>query len=563
MARKLALVGLVAMAALWAAPASAASPWDGEWEGEIKQPRLTCAPCKMRMSVKDGIPNIRGDVSVQTFTIDGAGQVNAFVIIQIGYAADCSLRGQINGDVLTASGRCVGSRIESPELTLRRVSSSAGLPAPPAPQPAPSASGTTRPPSPSASAPPPSSASAPPGRGLTPPTAAEKVFGAGTQALRLAELTYDMPEGDRIGEFQIRNWLTSCGEGKKLVVTRKTFTQPTIGGYQAIFTLLGRSRGYTVSGLVENNGVGAASYMITARVMAMDWVGCVRENTKPPEWSGSGKMTIAWQVLRSSDGQTVFSTTTQTASSLGSGERRVDGLTYLYATTFGDAVVQLISMPAFRDAVRTPVSATDRPRVSSDSSVVRTPPLFRGPITNNMKSILPGVVEVRPAGGGGSGFVIDASGLIVTNAHVVRGGDTVAVAFSDGDRVNGTVIKRDLVRDVALIRVDKTGLKPLPIRRGEPVLTEKVYAIGSPFGLSQTVTEGIVSSYRRQQNGLDLIQATASISPGNSGGPLLDSSGNVIGISQFLVSPGVGTDFRFFIPIDSALARLDLRLVGR
>ena len=171
------------------------------------------------------------------------------------------------------------------------------------------------------------------------------------------------------------------------------------------------------------------------------------------------------------------------------------------------------------------------------------------------------MVEIRTPAGAGSGFVIDAGGLILTNAHVVRGTDAVTVGFSDGGSAPGTVVKRDLGRDVALVRVDRKGLRALPIRHGEPILTEKVYAIGSPLGLSQTVTEGIVSSYRHQENGLDMIQATPAISPGNSGGPLLDGNGNVVGISMLFSVEA--QSLNFFIPIDSALSFLNLRSSGR
>jgi S1-C subfamily serine protease len=548
MARKFALIWLVVLAVSWTQSASAASPWDGEWEGEIKQSRLTCSPCKMRLTVQDGVPNISGDVSVLNFKIDDAGQINAFIQLSIGYTADCSLRGRISGDTLTASGRCVGSGIEDPQLTLRRVTSSAGLPSPPPPS-------TRVPSTPSTGA-----TQAPTATHGTPATTRQKTFGAGTQPLRLVDLTYDMPTGDRIGELQFGSWLTSCGAGRTVPLTRKTFEQPTMDGFQAVFGILAKSRGFSLGGRVETSELTAASYLVAARVTAMNWVSCMRENSKPPQWSGSGTMTIAWQVLRAGDGQPVYSTTTQTSSSQPSAERRTDGLSYLFVTTFGDAVLQLISTPAFRDAVRRPPGAAQRPHVDG-TALIHSPPLFRSGITGNMKAILPAVVEIRSDIGTGSGFVIDASGLILTNAHVVRGDDTVTVAFADGGKVDGTVLKRDLGRDVALIRVVRAGLKALPIRRAEPVLTEKVYAIGSPLGLSQTVTEGIVSSYRHQQNGLDLIQATPAISPGNSGGPLLDGSGNVIGISM-LFSKDL-QNLNFFIPIESALGFLDLRLAGR
>jgi len=182
-----------------------------------------------------------------------------------------------------------------------------------------------------------------------------------------------------------------------------------------------------------------------------------------------------------------------------------------------------------------------------------------GQIVDNMKGVLPGVVEIRPKNGIGSGFVIDAeAGLILTNYHVVRTATTVTVVFGENEEVVGTVLRRDQARDVALIKVQKKNIVALPIRLSEVIPAEKAYAIGSPFGMTRTVSEGIISSFRKLE-GKDFIQATPAISPGNSGGPLLDGSGNVIGISVLIITPGIGTDFRFFIPIGAALSTLNIK----
>jgi S1-C subfamily serine protease len=187
--------------------------------------------------------------------------------------------------------------------------------------------------------------------------------------------------------------------------------------------------------------------------------------------------------------------------------------------------------------------------------------LFQNSITSNMKSILPAVVEMRPDGVIGSGFVIDAAaGLVLTNYHVVGAATSVNVVFADGEKVRGVVLRRDRARDVALVRVEKKNLRALPLRLGEVTLTEKVYAIGSPFGFSQTISEGIVSAFRKVE-GQDMMQATAPISPGNSGGPLVDASGNVIGISTLTYR--TGQNLNFFIPIGLALTTLNIKPAGR
>ena len=128
MARSFGLIGLVVVALLRAAPAMAASPWDGEWEGDIRQSRLPCSPCKMYLTVSDGVATMRGAVSVPSVVIEPGGAVKGFLTLQIGQAIDCGLRGRIEGDVLTGEGQCIGQGVEPPRLTLHRVSGTAAMP---------------------------------------------------------------------------------------------------------------------------------------------------------------------------------------------------------------------------------------------------------------------------------------------------------------------------------------------------------------------------------------------------------------------------------------------------
>jgi len=154
----------------------------------------------------------------------------------------------------------------------------------------------------------------------------------------------------------------------------------------------------------------------------------------------------------------------------------------------------------------------------------------------------------------GSGFVINPNGLIVTNNHVVDGATEIKVTLADGRELPGRVLGRDPKTDIALLKVDATGLLVIPLgdssrlQVGEPVM-----AIGNPFGLEQTVTTGIVSATGRvigEGPCDDFIQTDASINPGNSGGPLLNIDGKVIGINTAIVAAGQGIGFS--IPINQA-----------
>ena len=151
----------------------------------------------------------------------------------------------------------------------------------------------------------------------------------------------------------------------------------------------------------------------------------------------------------------------------------------------------------------------------------------------------PSVVSVRTGSGSGTGFVVDAGGTLVTNAHVVGNAGEVQVQFADDETTQGTVGGVDTSSDLALVKVNTTRkLKALSLADSSTVRTGQLaVAIGSPFGLSQTATSGIVSGTGRHIQAPDgfqidsVIQTDAPINPGNSGGPLLDANGRVIGVN--------------------------------
>jgi serine protease Do len=174
----------------------------------------------------------------------------------------------------------------------------------------------------------------------------------------------------------------------------------------------------------------------------------------------------------------------------------------------------------------------------------------------------------RKMPGAGSGFVISENGYIVTNNHVVENTDNIVVAFIDGSELEAQVVGRDPKTDIALIRVETDEKLPaLPLGDSDAVRPgDWVVAVGSPYGLSHTVTAGIVSAkHRRQITGEsydDFIQTDAAINPGNSGGPLVNLRGEVIGINT-AIRPAANT-IGFTVPINLAKKILpQLRAHGR
>src|SRR5688572_23724053 len=163
----------------------------------------------------------------------------------------------------------------------------------------------------------------------------------------------------------------------------------------------------------------------------------------------------------------------------------------------------------------------------------------------------------------GSGFVIDASGIVVTNNHVIAEADEITVIFTDGRRLKAEVLGRDQKTDLAVLRVksDKP-LKAVKFADSDKVrLGEWVIAIGNPFSLGGTVTAGIVSARNRDINSGpydNYIQTDASINRGNSGGPLFNLEGDVIGVNTAIISPSGGSiGIGFAVPAKSALAVID------
>lgn len=200
--------------------------------------------------------------------------------------------------------------------------------------------------------------------------------------------------------------------------------------------------------------------------------------------------------------------------------------------------------------INTPPPPTPAIRIEATAPVLPTPAdvsEVQSTLEALYQQVMPGVVAIDTGNSLGSGFVFDGEGHVVTNQHVVEGASQVEVAFSSGFRAYGTVIGTDSDADIAVIKVDapQDQLHPLAIGDSNTLsVGEQVVAIGNPFGLSGTMTLGIVSGLGRTQpahvapgetgffSTADIIQTDAAINPGNSGGPLFNLKGEVVGINQ-------------------------------
>jgi S1-C subfamily serine protease len=170
-------------------------------------------------------------------------------------------------------------------------------------------------------------------------------------------------------------------------------------------------------------------------------------------------------------------------------------------------------------------------------------------------------LETQVEEGGGSGVVIDKEGNLVTNSHVIDGAGEVRVTLFNGDTFPATLIGKDAVSDIAVIRIEAPPELLFPVELGDSErlrVGQKVYAIGNPFGLERTLTTGIISSLNRQlpsragRTMKSIIQIDAALNHGNSGGPLLDSHGRYIGMNTAIASQtGGSTGVGFSIPVNT------------
>jgi len=255
---------------------------------------------------------------------------------------------------------------------------------------------------------------------------------------------------------------------------------------------------------------------------------------------------------------------------------------FLYLTTHlpsGFARMSLKNLSLFRGHSGSALELTE----------AEAAPAYDAEEQNNIavyKRVLPSVVNITsttlvfnffygtvPQQGQGSGFVLDKTGHVLTNYHVVAGANRgIEVMLSNKRRYSAKVVGTDKAHDLALLQIDAPDLQPVTLADSSELnVGQKVYAIGNPFGLSGTMTRGIISSIRsiRGSEGApieDAIQTDAAINPGNSGGPLLNSHGEVIGINTMIASNGAdqSSGIGFAIPINTAKAVLaDLTRYGR
>lgn len=175
---------------------------------------------------------------------------------------------------------------------------------------------------------------------------------------------------------------------------------------------------------------------------------------------------------------------------------------------------------------------------------------------DDLAALFWGQPQPHIAQGQGSGVIIDAEGYVLTNNHVVEGASEMTVSLSDGRKVTAELMGGDPLTDLAVLKIDATGLTPAPWGDSEKLpVGAPVWAVGNPYGLDRSVTFGIISAKSRRGFGAtpyqEFLQTDAAVNPGNSGGPLVDASGQVVGINTAIVGRSY-QGISFAIPSDTA-----------
>ena len=240
----------------------------------------------------------------------------------------------------------------------------------------------------------------------------------------------------------------------------------------------------------------------------------------------------------------------------------------LMAGTVGGAVGYVVARETLPRTVTTAAASS-----AIAQTAPQAPSTEPGTIAEIAARVQPAVVQLNVSNdqgeGTGTGFIISQDGYIITNNHVAGGGGPIDVVFKDGTKVPGTLVGANSDYDIAVVKVDKTGLPTVPLGSSAGLnVGDAVIAVGSPLGLQGTVTTGIISALDRPVTAgeaggdtsfIDAIQTDAAINPGNSGGPLLNGNGEVIGVNSAIASMGASAGGQagsiglgFAIPIDTA-----------
>jgi len=325
--------------------------------------------------------------------------------------------------------------------------------------------------------------------------------------------------------------------------------------------------GYDIAGdpkdlFNANTSVSSAEYLIAGRVVKMAGNFCSDHDfwyaLPTNKYSGEMSVTVEWSVLNTLTKNIVLNKTTTGYYKLEKPKKQ--GIITVFENAFAVSSEAFAKSSKLRDlAVGKKIVATNDNNSKNEIKIAQGKSQKEFNI-NNLKS---NIVTIRIGQGHGSGFFVGNNGYLLTNAHVVGDAKNVQIITSSGIEIEGQIIRKNKSRDVALIKVPLKITNSLYLKFKIPDIATDVYAAGTPINeaLKTTVTKGIISNIRVDNaSGLKFIQSDASISPGNSGGPLFDKFGNVIGISVAKYNANSAEGLGLFIPLKDAFSAIKLSI---
>lgn len=381
-----------------------------------------------------------------------------------------------------------------------------------------------------------------------------------------------VPRGAIIGETSYRP--LTCELGTKLYYgsDRRTI-QPT--AYNDIFHTVFSGYGYRVAGnpkaLFREAGQESAEFQAGANITKVS--GDLCQHVQTIDLSGKVTIVVNWQIYDSLRRRVVWQKDVE--GQFETQQRLGSDYDLFIQHAFADSANKVAADPTLRALLmQRPTREAAAPVAPSASPVTRyTIPRQAqrgGTIDNHIDQLRSATVLIDLGTSIGSGFLVREDGLVLTNQHVVKNQRFVNVRLISGRIAVGEVLSRNEFRDIALVKIEGEGYPVVSIRETPVRVAEEVYAIGTPRDrmLSWTVTRGVVSAYRQGigPERLDFIQSDVAIHGGNSGGPLFDRQGNVVGIAVLgwasdPRNPSANTSLNGFIPILDGLAKLGAELV--
>ncbi|MBL8631548.1 MAG: serine protease [Rhodospirillaceae bacterium] len=393
--------------------------------------------------------------------------------------------------------------------------------------------------------------------------------GTKTRPIEVEKVVARIPAGTSIGTlgagfFCAQYKSLSMGAGGVVKVDEVTYGDDLRRNLLALnYNVVGNP-----NALFKDKDAGKAELLIGALIKKININGCAAPTTLTRTGTAKGAVEVEWQIYDTLSRQVVLQKTTQGKSKVDV-ESEVE-LERAVVIAFADAATKLFADPALPQLVMLGEMGTSAPGASAQASAAPTvtptlisrQPLSKRSFQEHATDIRGNVVTVFAGKGTGSGFFV-SDRHIITNAHVVQGAQFVKLKLITGREILGEVMTSDEIRDVALIQSESAGFTGLPVREDDLAIGSQVFAVGSPKGESNegTVSAGIVSSYRTT-DGQRWIQSDVNVMPGNSGGPLLDDKGNIIGLTSWGridERAGTPTGLNFFIPITDAMVKLGLQ----